>query len=105
MYKCITTAVLLWEEKLAFPFAANKLGAASVNQQLHEYLSDRRHQVKVAAIELPPVARDVAVSRSLKGHEKIVADFNAALAKASSDGSHKSIIQRWDQRYTGGGAK
>ena len=77
----------------------------TVNQQLHEYLSDRRHQVKVAAIELPPVARHVAVSRSLKGHEKIVADFNAALAKARSDGSHKSIIQRWDQRYTGAGAK
>mgnify|MGYP001818596299 CR=1 FL=1 len=71
----------------------------TVNQQLHEYLSDRRHQVKVAAIELPQVARHVAVSRSKQGHEQIIADFNAALAKARSDGSHKAIIQRWEQRY------
>ena len=71
----------------------------TVNLQLHEYLSDRRHQVKVTAIELPKVARHVAVSRSKAGHEKIVADFNAALAKARSDGSHKVIVQRWEQRY------
>lgn len=71
----------------------------TVNQQLHEYLSDRRHQFKVTAIELPQVARHVALSRGLKGHEQMVAAFNRALAAAREDGSHKAIVRRWEERY------
>lgn len=74
----------------------------TVNQQLHEYLADRRHQFKVTAIELPQVARHVALSRSLEGHEQIIAAFNKALAQAREDGSHKAIVRKWEERYRGG---
>lgn len=73
----------------------------TVNQQLHEYLGERRHELKVSSITLPTVARHVAVSRSLEGHAELVSRFNSALAKARADGSHKAIVKRWDERFTG----
>ncbi|AQA19237.1 hypothetical protein BST95_14285 [Halioglobus japonicus] len=73
----------------------------TVNQQLHEYLSGSRHQVSVTGVELPPVARHVAISRSLDGHAEIVAAFNKSLANAKRDGSHLAIVERWDERYQG----
>ena len=73
----------------------------TIVQQLHEYLGDKVTQFEVTNIKLPQVARHVAVSRSLKGHEKIVADFNAALEKARKDGSHQAIVKKWDERYGG----
>ncbi|NCF17039.1 MAG: transporter substrate-binding domain-containing protein [Haliea sp.] len=69
--------------------------------QLHEFLADKVTQFEVTGITLPPVARHVAVSRSLKGHEKIIADFNRGLAQAKKDGSHGAIVGRWDERYGG----
>ncbi|TDG13430.1 transporter substrate-binding domain-containing protein [Seongchinamella unica] len=69
--------------------------------QLNEYLKDRLNQFSVTGIQLQPVARHVAISRSLAGHEDIIAEFNAALARAESDGSHQAIIDKWDQRYVG----
>jgi len=73
----------------------------TINQQLHEYLKDKISQFTVSAIDLPPVARHVAVSRSLEGHEKIVADFNAALEEAEKDGSKSALIGKWDDLYSG----
>ena len=73
----------------------------TIIHQLNEYLKDKLNQVSVTGIQLDPVARHVAVSRSLKGHEKIIADFNASLAKAKTDGTHQAIVAKWDERYTG----
>ena len=73
----------------------------TINQQLHEFLNDKVTQFTVSAIELPPVARHVAVSRSLKDHEEIIAAFNAALLTAEKDGTHRAIVEKWDERYRG----
>ena len=73
----------------------------TIVQQLHEYLGDKVVQFEVTDIKLPAVARHVAISRSLSGHEKTVADFNAALAKVRKDGSHQAIVKKWDDRYGG----
>ena len=71
----------------------------TIIHQLNEYLKDRLNQFSVTNIQLQPVARHVAVSRGLAGHEQIIADFNASLAKARADGSHQAIVDKWDQRY------
>jgi polar amino acid transport system substrate-binding protein len=66
--------------------------------QLHEFLADKVTQFEVTGITLPPVARHVAVSRSLKGHEKIIADFNRGLAQAKKDGGTNATAvsnKRW----------
>ena len=73
----------------------------TITQQLHEFLNDKVTQFEVTGIALTPVARHVAVSRSLPGHEKIVADFNRALAQSKKDGSHGAIVKKWDERYGG----
>jgi polar amino acid transport system substrate-binding protein len=69
--------------------------------QLHEFLADKVTQFEVTGISLPPVARHVAVSRSLPNHEKVIADFNRGLAQARQDGSHGAIVKKWDERYGG----
>jgi polar amino acid transport system substrate-binding protein len=71
----------------------------TVNLQLREYLRDSINRFGVTAIELPPVARHVAISRSLDGHEAIIKAFNAALAARQKDGSHGAIVQRWEDLY------
>lgn len=73
----------------------------TITLQLHEYLGDKITQFEVAAIELPHVERHVAASRSLAGHEKMIAEFNRALAKTRKDGSHDAIVKKWDERYGG----
>lgn len=73
----------------------------TINQQLHEFLNDKVSQFTVSQIELPAVARHVAVSRSLDGHEEIIEVFNSALAAAKKDGSHRAIVEKWDARYGG----
>ena len=73
----------------------------TVNMTLEQFLADRRGQFAVANISLPKVERHVAVNRSLAGHEKIITEFNASLAKARKDGSLQDIIKKWDQRYNG----
>ncbi len=73
----------------------------TITQQLHEFLNDKVTQFEVTGISLQPVARHVAISRSLPGHEKIVADFNRGLAESKKDGSHAAIVKRWDERYGG----
>ena len=69
--------------------------------QLHEFLADKVTQFEVTGISLPPVARHVAVSRSLPNHEKVIADFNRGLAQTRQDGSHDAIVKKWDERYGG----
>lgn len=73
----------------------------TIIHQLNEYMSDKLNQFSVTEIKLEPVARHVAISRSLPGHEKIVEAFNSALADARKDGSHQEIVSKWDQRYQG----
>lgn len=73
----------------------------TIVQQLHEFLADKVTQFEVTDISLTPVARHVAVSRSLPGHEKVIADFNRGLAQAKTDGSHSAIVKKWDERYGG----
>lgn len=67
--------------------------------QLNEYLQQQRHKFEVLPIELPSRARHVAASRALVGSEKLVADFNRALADAKKDGTHAAIVAKWDARY------
>lgn len=71
----------------------------TINQQLHEYLRDKISLFTVSEVTLPPVARHVAVSRSLANHQQVIGAFNKALAAARADGSHKAIVDKWDQRY------
>jgi polar amino acid transport system substrate-binding protein len=64
-------------------------------------MADKITQFEVVPIVLPHVERHVAVSRSLPGHEKIIAEFNRALAATRKDGSHDAIVKKWDDRYGG----
>ncbi|MEH6585844.1 MAG: transporter substrate-binding domain-containing protein [Halioglobus sp.] len=73
----------------------------TIIHQLNEYMGDKLNLFSVTGIKLEPVARHVAVSRSLQGHEKIVADFNKALSAVRNDGSHQAIVSKWEKRYRG----
>ena len=73
----------------------------TITLQLHEYLADKITRFEVANIKLPHVERHVAASRSLAGHEKMIAAFNRALAQTRKDGSHDAIVKKWDERYGG----
>ena len=73
----------------------------TIIHQLNEYMGDKLNLFSVTGIKLEPVARHLAVSRSLQGHEKIVADFNKALSAARNDGSHQAIVSKWEKRYQG----
>jgi polar amino acid transport system substrate-binding protein len=73
----------------------------TITLQLHEYLADKITQFVVVPIKLPQVERHVAASRSLPGHEKMIAEFNRALAGIRKDGSHAAIVKKWDDRYGG----
>lgn len=68
-------------------------------QQLEEYLKSQRHNIVVTPMPLPTRNRHVAASRELESSEKLVADFNRALAETKKDGSHAAIIRKWDERY------
>ena len=73
----------------------------TITLQLHEYLQDKITQFEVLPIKLPHVERHVAASRSLAGHEKMIAEFNRSLDKSRKDGSHAAIVKKWDERYGG----
>lgn len=73
----------------------------TITFQLHEYLEDKITRFEVVNIELPHRERHVAASRALQGHEKMIAEFNRALAEARKDGSHEAIVRKWDQQYGG----
>lgn len=67
--------------------------------QLHEYLPKELHKFEVVDANLPTRARHLAASRAIDGDEKLVADFNRALAEARKDGSYAAIVAKWDKRY------
>jgi polar amino acid transport system substrate-binding protein len=69
--------------------------------ELHEYFADQITQFVVVDMDLPPVERHVAASRSWPGHEKMIAEFNRSLAAKQKDGSLETIIKKWDARYGG----
>lgn len=67
--------------------------------QLEEYVKDRRHEVEVTGIALPPRALYVAGSRSGERPAGLIEAFNAALQEVREDGSYQAIIDKWRQRY------
>jgi len=67
--------------------------------QLEEYLKDRRHEIEVVAISLPPRALYVAGSRATDRPARLIEEFNAALLEAKRDGSYQKIIDKWKGRY------
>jgi polar amino acid transport system substrate-binding protein len=73
----------------------------TINLQLNEFLEDKKTKFSVVDIELPSRARHVAAGRSVKGHEKMISEFNRALAESRKDGSYDAIIKKWDDRYPG----
>lgn len=70
----------------------------TIVMQLNEYLHDQITKFEVVHIDLPTRARHVAASRSLEGHDKMIAAFNASLAASRKDGSLDAIIKKWDER-------
>ena len=70
-----------------------------IAMMLDEYLPDRRGELEPLGITLPPRGLYVAGSRAKEGADKLVEAFNRALADTKQDGSHREIVNRWDQRY------
>lgn len=67
--------------------------------KLEESLKDRRHELEVASISLPPRALYVAGSRATERPARLVEEFNTALVEVKRDGSYQKIIEKWQQRY------
>jgi polar amino acid transport system substrate-binding protein len=67
--------------------------------QLHVYLPQDVLKFEVVDVNLPSRARHVAASRAIDGEDKLVADFNRALAGARKDGSYAAIVAKWDKLY------
>jgi polar amino acid transport system substrate-binding protein len=67
--------------------------------QLNEYLPNELHKFEVVDANLPVRARHVAASRAIDGEDKMIADFNRALAAVKKDGSYAAIVAKWDKRY------
>ena len=70
----------------------------SIIMQLNEYMEDRITDFAVVDMPLPDVQRHVAASRDLPGYEKLIEQFNRALAETRKDGSLEAIINKWDER-------
>ncbi len=67
--------------------------------QLNEYLPNELHKFEVVHANLPTRDRHVAASRAIDGEDKMIADFNRALAAVKKDGSYAAIVAKWDKRY------
>jgi polar amino acid transport system substrate-binding protein len=67
--------------------------------QLEQYLKDRRHEIEVIGVSLPPRALYVAGSRSTERPARLIEEFNAALQEVKRDGSYQKIIDKWKARY------
>ncbi len=67
--------------------------------QMQEYLGKQAAKFRVVDIRLPGRQRHVAASRDVVGHEKIIAEFNRALAETRRDGSYDAILKKWEDRY------
>jgi polar amino acid transport system substrate-binding protein len=95
--RLVSNLLNLLNGKVDFVIADQRTAA----MELHEYMSDKITQFSVVAIELPQVQRHVAASRAWPGHEKMIAEFNRALAAEQKTGSLDAIIKKWDERYGG----
>lgn len=67
--------------------------------QLEDYLKDRRHEIEVVSVSLPPRALYVAGSRTAERPAQLIKEFNAALREVKRDGSYQKIIEKWRERY------
>lgn len=67
--------------------------------KVDEFLEDRRHELEVASISLPPRALYVAGSRATERPARLVEEFNTALAEVKRDRSYQKIIEKWQERY------
>jgi len=71
----------------------------TLSMQIHEYLHNDMHKFQVVDANLPTRNRHLAASRETDGKDKLVADFNRALAASRKDGSYQAIVAKWDERY------
>jgi polar amino acid transport system substrate-binding protein len=67
--------------------------------QVEEQLKDRRQEIEVVGISLPPRALYVAGSRATDRPAHLIEEFNAALVEVKRDGSYQKIIEKWRERY------
>ena len=70
-----------------------------INALSLQFLNEFLHKFEVVDANLPTRARHVAASRAIEDEEKMIADFNRALAAAHKDGSYAAIVAKWDKRY------
>ncbi len=70
-----------------------------IAMQVEEQLKDRRQELEVASISLPPRALYVAGSRATDRPAHLIEEFNAALVEVKRDGSYQKIIEKWRERY------
>lgn len=86
----------LLDEKVDFVVGDRRVIAL----QLEQHLKDRRHEIEVISVSLPPRALYVAGSRASERPAKLVKEFNAALIEVKRDGSFQKIIDKWRERYS-----
>jgi polar amino acid transport system substrate-binding protein len=91
----IQNLVNLLDKKVDFVVGDRRVIAAKLN----EFLADRRHEIEVASISLPPRALYIAGSRATERPARLVEEFNTALAEVKRDGSYQKIIEKWLERY------
>jgi polar amino acid transport system substrate-binding protein len=70
-----------------------------IAMKVDEFLKDRRQEIEVASISLPPRALYVAGSRATERPARLVEEFNSALLDVKRDGSYQKIIEKWQARY------
>tara|TARA_R110001592_G_scaffold363398_2_gene688058 strand:+ start:128103 stop:128852 length:750 start_codon:yes stop_codon:yes gene_type:complete len=91
----IQNLVNLLNNKVDFVVGDRRVIAA----KLDEFLKDRRHEIEVASISLPPRGLFVAGSRAIDRPAHLVEEFNTALIEVKRDGSYQKIIEKWLERY------
>lgn len=67
--------------------------------KLGAFPEERRHEIEVASISLPPRGLYVAGSRAIERPAHLVKEFNNALIEVKRDGSYQKIIEKWQKRY------
>jgi polar amino acid transport system substrate-binding protein len=67
--------------------------------QLQEYFKDRRHEIEVVSVSLPPRALYVAGSRAGERPARLIREFNTALQEVKRDGSYQKVIEKWRERH------
>ena len=81
------------------PYVDPELPEQGLAMELEQSLKDRRDELEVASISLPPRGLYVAGSRATERPARLVEEFNTALIEVKRDGSYQKIIEKWQQRY------